>query len=302
MSNNGTQFETLTHKVFELLSANDSYSEVKHDVMLDSPDGPRQFDVVIRSKVSSLDLLTVIECRDYKKNLSVTHVDGLHSKQLDVKANKAVLVARKGFSNGAKRKAKRLGITLCTVRELDGLKTIGLEVPIIVREITGVNLRPTGIIQSRDKSISLKPDAFQVINDVPLIDKFREAVISGEITPETSSQNIMWRPKFSGENAYIRDKYGEKVELKIFTVYLSIQSRIFFGYVDDLEGTIGIKNFSQDETSLFFKAEDIFNYRERFQKYDSLEDVPHVNAIGIYSVSIPIMSRQGSTKIIAKKL
>jgi hypothetical protein len=140
VKNTGKEFETLSHKVFTLLSSREDYTKVELDVQLDSPDGKRQFDVIIRSKVGSLDILTVIECRDYNKNLSVVHVDGLHSKMVDVNADKAVLVAKKGFSKTAKQKAKRLGITLCTIHDFKrSLASIGLEVPLTFIKIDEIN-------------------------------------------------------------------------------------------------------------------------------------------------------------------
>jgi hypothetical protein len=72
---------------------------------------------LIRTQVSSLSILTIVECKDVNKNLDVQYVDALHSKMQDVNANKAVLVARKGFSKTAIQKAKRVGITLCTAME-----------------------------------------------------------------------------------------------------------------------------------------------------------------------------------------
>jgi hypothetical protein len=45
----GRSFEYLGKQIFDLLSQNDAYSSVELNVLLDSPDGPRQFDVAIRS-------------------------------------------------------------------------------------------------------------------------------------------------------------------------------------------------------------------------------------------------------------
>ncbi len=163
--NTGKEFESLTKRAFEIAAKNEKYTSVEKDVLIESPDGERQFDVVIRSRVAGLDLLTVIECRDYNKNLSVTHIDGLHSKQNDVNANKAVLVARKGFSNGAIRKAKRVGMTLCTVQDLErGLEDIGLQIPVVVADILEFEVRPTLNIKTKEKTTVAK-DAWMTISD-----------------------------------------------------------------------------------------------------------------------------------------
>ena len=114
--NTGKEFENLTHEVFAALSATRSDVKVERNVFLPSQltGDPRQIDVLLRSEVACLSMLTIIECRDYKKKLNVTYVDGLHSKLLEVAAHKAVFVTRRGFTKGAMRKAERLKITLCT--------------------------------------------------------------------------------------------------------------------------------------------------------------------------------------------
>ena len=115
--NDGKSFEGLTKHVFEILTANEELTSVEENVKLDGADGPRQIDVLVRSKVAGIDICTIVECRDYAKRLDITHLDALHSKMHDVNADKAVLVSRLGFSKKATNKAKRVGITLCTLNE-----------------------------------------------------------------------------------------------------------------------------------------------------------------------------------------
>jgi hypothetical protein len=71
MTKTGKQFEVLTKEIFELLSREERYTSVEHDVKLKSPDGERQIDVLIRSKVGSLDLTTIVECKDHNRILNV---------------------------------------------------------------------------------------------------------------------------------------------------------------------------------------------------------------------------------------
>ena len=131
-NNTGKDFEKLVGQIYDLLSQNEANTKVEIDVEIESPDGPRQFDVVITSTIATIEIVTVIEVRDWNKNLSVTHVDGLHSKMRDVNANKAILVARKGFSSGAIRKAKRLNIDLCTAHDLKNIKDFVPKAPVVV--------------------------------------------------------------------------------------------------------------------------------------------------------------------------
>ena len=204
--NTGKSFENLTHRVFELLSMDDAYAKVEQDVFIDSPDGPRQFDVVIRSKVGSLNLLTVIECRDFAKNLNVTHIDGLHSKQCDVNANKAVLVARKGFSKTAKQKAERVGITLCTAHDLErGLKNIGVKFPVTVMDVQRVELKPQ-FKAFLEPGTTVHKNAILHINDMSLIEAFQKAMRNGDIRQESLDEWYIWKPLLINDShGYIRD-------------------------------------------------------------------------------------------------
>lgn len=74
-------------------------------------------DDCIRSSVAGYYVLTIVECRDHKSRRNVTQVDGVHSKQLEVGAHKAVLVSRSGYSKTARQKASRLGISLYNAGE-----------------------------------------------------------------------------------------------------------------------------------------------------------------------------------------
>lgn len=65
----------------------------------------RQFDVVMRHKNGLHDYLTVIECKDLNRRVSVADVDALATKSRDAGANKAVIVSAVGFQSGAVRVA-----------------------------------------------------------------------------------------------------------------------------------------------------------------------------------------------------
>ena len=93
MVKKGKIFESLVYQIFDAISKTTGYDSVEMDVALEGPDGPRQIDVLIRSKIAGMSILTVIECKDHSRRLDVTFVDALASKMNDVKANKGVLVA-----------------------------------------------------------------------------------------------------------------------------------------------------------------------------------------------------------------
>ena len=111
----GKDFEALATYLYALLSAREEYTEIEGPrVIIESPDGPREFDLVIHSTMAGIPIFTVIECRDLSRPLDIRHIDGFKSKIDDVNANKGVIISRNGFSKRAMKKAQRLGILTYT--------------------------------------------------------------------------------------------------------------------------------------------------------------------------------------------
>ncbi|GMV17322.1 MAG: hypothetical protein AMXMBFR56_55460 [Polyangiaceae bacterium] len=76
----------------------------------------RQIDVVVRGRIGSVEVLVIVECRDYASALGIEHIDRLDSVKRDVGANKAILVTRTGFTEDALQKAATVGIDTCVLR------------------------------------------------------------------------------------------------------------------------------------------------------------------------------------------
>ena len=72
----------------------------------------RQFDVVLRFSVGSYSYLTVIECRDEQRPVSVDQVEAFVTKSRDVAADKAVMVSSSSYQEGAFTVAERHHIEL----------------------------------------------------------------------------------------------------------------------------------------------------------------------------------------------
>lgn len=259
MKNTGKEFEKLAHRVFTLLSLNEAYTSVEHNVNLISQDGPRQFDVVIRSKVSGLDLLTVIECRDFNKNLSIAHVDGLHSKAKDVNANKAVLVAKKGFSQSAKKKADRLGITLFTAHDFaNGINKIGLQVPFVFIAVDKVFLNVSFLVSSE---IDVWVDSSEVfINDCSISKIFEKEYKEKKINSLNLNELINWDICFSSDDEIcIKDVNGIKLSVSNLNIQYNIVGHYYFGYLNDLPGSMVLNNISQSEVNILFNSKEIID-------------------------------------------
>lgn len=287
--NTGKEFEGLTARVYEYLTAQEQYTQVERDVYLDSPEGLRQFDVVLRSKVADLELVTVIECRDFKKNLTIAHVDGLYSKMLDVQANKAVLVARKGFSNKARKKAKRLGITLCTVHNLErDLVNVGLQIPVIYidyyRVSTAVEFYTT---VSSLKRLDEQSKIF--IDDLPVTPFVQRAIIDGVLQLDTPDVTVTWQPLGNyASSAYISGKQRDKIPIEELSINYTLFGNYFFGYVHDLPNTIAFNNVSMDTKKIFYKPSDIvFDYEKHLTRYKNWDQIPQVRGIHLTMCNIP---------------
>jgi hypothetical protein len=98
----------------------------------------RQVDVSIRKNVGQFELLIVLDCKDYGRPLDVKGVEEFMGLAQDVGAHKAGMVAAKGFSETAKKRAQDAGIELYRVVDTGDhdWKSI-IEIPAVI-EFTGV--------------------------------------------------------------------------------------------------------------------------------------------------------------------
>ena len=94
----------------------DPSATVSHDErIVDRFGHSRQFDVIIRGKVGSHDILGVIECKDLGKKVGTPEVESFVTKSRDVNANIALIASKKGFTKPAVEKAKDYGIGTITL-------------------------------------------------------------------------------------------------------------------------------------------------------------------------------------------
>jgi hypothetical protein len=99
-------------------------SEVLHDVkLLGRKSGiMRQIDVLVRDKVGQYDIQIIIDCKDHKDPVDIKGVEEFNGLYEDVGAQKAVLVAPRGFTAAAKTLAKVLQIDLYSPVDTDAHK------------------------------------------------------------------------------------------------------------------------------------------------------------------------------------
>lgn len=276
----GKPFERLTSEIYAEFTRDDPNSTVKHDVQLEGIDGPRQIDILIRSKVAMHELTTIVECRDHARNLDVTAVDGLHSKLLDVNASKAILVARKGFSKGAYRKADRLNIDLVIAAEgTSDLSKLARRLPVVVEEyIVAVTTSATVEVKT-DSQFTVLIDEFieaQIDYGGPAgIDTFRQAALRGEVClPRKGRYDWNYTPN---EFCPVPGVSTESVQARLIAVnyqYKLDEIRYFVGHIDQFKSAKALINKLNENAMILLDSEEFYSTYKEFQKFGSTSELP----------------------------
>jgi len=294
--NPGDDFEDLSKELLDLIVAEEPNMKIEGPkVFLEGPEGKREFDLVIRTIAFEQEYLTVIECRDYKKTrLDVTHLDGFHSKMIDIGASKGVLVTRKGFSNKARQKAKRLGISLFLAGDKDTIATDllkeGLGVPILVSEVRAVSVGFRSFDYthkgSEHGSSEIKLQLSMRMNDAHPISIVRDAILEQVIEAETCTEGFLWDPAKELKEAWIRDTSGNKHPVNSFELFVRILSvEHYFGYLHNLPNTKFLTELFDGATNGMLSTEDLLD--QKFKSYLTriyeLDQVPS-NCIKVISL------------------
>ena len=105
------KFESLVLQVQKKISPE---AEVKQDQRIPGKKSKRfrQIDIVIRKKIGQYNILIIMDCKDYRRNLNVKDIETFIGLVEDVGANKGALVSATGFSQTAKNRAIDAGVDL----------------------------------------------------------------------------------------------------------------------------------------------------------------------------------------------
>ena len=167
---NGNLLETTLKIVQESLIDKPDTKVFKNYKIKNNSGVTREFDVAIISTANNFDFLTVIECKDYNRPVSLEKIDAFQSKCQGVPSiNKKVFVSKKGYQSGASKTAKDLGI------ELYSFEDVGAE---IIKDWLTINY-----IAPARSSIILD----QVIITVDPICKDKDFLIESRIEREDGS-------------------------------------------------------------------------------------------------------------------
>jgi len=261
MTSASRSFEILAKDLFERLRANPDFETVLHDVQLEGKDGPRQIDILLKGKVGPYEITTIVECKDHARKLEVTFVDAIHSKAQDVNANKAVLVSTKGFTNGAIKKARLLGIGVCTIHDaLVERWRFDPEIPVIVEETVLSSLN-----DSYDFT-AIRPTPMKspvICNGVLIRDLFFQQWNAGQIKNIEHGIPHQWQVPLPPPY-FIEDINGELTPLDGISVTYETGLQFFFGYIGQLAYSKALFQIDEMKGRVFFDAPTDFNYRSNF--------------------------------------
>jgi hypothetical protein len=267
----GEKFEQLITEIFEALTRNNEFESISKNVQLPGPDGDREIDVLITGKVGPFSVNTIVECKDYKNKVNVMVVDALHSKMADVKANKAVLVTRNGFSRGAILKAKRLGISLCTANQAsDETWKFEPQMPLLITEHCCETSHVSFIFTAVEnmKQMEISQVAGRSIGDL-IAEHWNET----EIKYVDGIIFHIYKPEI--KNPYIKINDDRELAISDFEINMEIRTTHYLGFFNKFDSAKFLRYIDDDNTHVIFDVKDLNNYREEFERYVRIEDVPY---------------------------
>lgn len=269
MPKQGAEFETLTAEIFNALRNDPKYESVEHNVFLEGIDGPREIDVLLKGRVGPCEIITAIECKDYNKNINVTVLDAFDSKLKDVKANKGIIVSRKGFSKTAKQKAKRLGITLCTAHQARSEKwEFNLEIPFIINELEIDLITPKFHIPVGGWDVN-ELDIWH-INNTHIHQLIAEYWNNNDIKSEGT---YSLSPTGSKPAFIKRKKDGTELPLHKPEIEIHIKRALYQGYFNELDSAKLLRYIEEDNCSVVFDIQELADYRSKAPKYETREQL-----------------------------
>lgn len=120
MKNKGKSFEQLVKSIQITLKDCPNTSVESNAHIIDNSGVNREIDVLVTTTVQSVIHKIAFECKEYSRKVSVSGVEAFYTKCMDIpEINKGVIVSSNGFTEGAIKKAKEHGITLCSLTQID---------------------------------------------------------------------------------------------------------------------------------------------------------------------------------------
>lgn len=134
----GKEYEEFVGKIHESLlnsegiTAQEKIQIERNKKLVDNCGIIREFDLYWECQLAGVVYKTVIECKDYKSNVSVEKIDSLIGEIRDIPDLRALFATKLGYQSGAVQQAKKNRIDLLIVREKNDSDWTGLdETPLV---------------------------------------------------------------------------------------------------------------------------------------------------------------------------
>lgn len=279
MLRKGREYEELVEKIFNLITENTEYDEIKRNIKIDTRYGQREIDILMIKRHTLYDLKIVVECKNQKAKVSIGVIDQLHSKLLDVGANKGIIVSRSGFSSKAISKAKELNISLFRADHIKAQDFLDEEIPILVTQFEANGSGTKFVIslhQETDPSIIANDRTSLLVNDKNVFDWLAEKWNNEEFEiPEDRNEKVIQFPEVNEK--YIRSKFGKKLAIKDFHIELSYDTIHYFGLVPKTAGGYIIEEVIKGESHIYLPFGNSIGFTKHLRKVNLNEVVDFGN-------------------------
>lgn len=123
---NGKFLEEVVRLIHETLKANDQVVITKNRKVKDRHGDKREFDVFVEGSLNDEAINIAVECKDYSRKVSVSHIEAYITKCDRVpNIHKKIFVSRKGYTSGAIKAAADRDVVLYTLQDLDSVDLFG---------------------------------------------------------------------------------------------------------------------------------------------------------------------------------
>lgn len=104
------KFEEFAASIQKTLTPNATVT--RNEVIIGKSGIRRKIDISVRYKLGQLNILAVIDCKDWSQPIDIGEVGAFADLLEDVSANKGAIICNAGFTDGAKKRATEKGIDL----------------------------------------------------------------------------------------------------------------------------------------------------------------------------------------------
>jgi hypothetical protein len=149
--NDWQEYEKLAARIYSEL---EPHAHVSHNDRIKGADTgrKRQVDVSIRATVAGIDLLIVVQAKNYARPANINAIDAFASVVRDVRAAKGILICNAGFTKPAKDYARNIGIDLCSLHDAQSRNwSLDIKLPLLwIDLLPSVNLEFQCFLEAGD--------------------------------------------------------------------------------------------------------------------------------------------------------